>query len=309
MTLLPPDRHQILVVDDEPDVFAVTRLTLRAMRHRDRSVHLEPASSGAEAVAKMRAAPDTAVILMDVTMETPSAGLDACRAIRRELGNSMVRILLRTGQPGLAPERAAIEEHDIDGYLAKAELTSHRLYAAVRAALKAHHELMELERHRRMLRLVHECVLGMRPFDPLEASLRRILDTTGAMEPEALALLLLETREAAGGRRKIRLHRDPAGVTADPARLDRLEARLSPVAATPGAAACLPLEEGHLVRLELHRDLGHGWLYLDATTLDDSTIQALELLASHAGNALYATVAQTILRASAGSRLLDDITI
>lgn len=302
MTLPPPDRFRILVVDDEPDVFAVSRLTLRTMRYLDRGVHLEPAASGAEAVAKMREAPDTAVILMDVTMETASAGLDAVRAIRGELGNSTVRILLRTGQPGQAPERAAIEEHDIDGYLAKAELTSHRLYAAVRAALKAYHELVELDRHRRVLRQVHECVLGMRPFDPLEASLRRILDTVGLMAPRSLALLTLETLEASGGRRKVRLHRDPGGATADTSALESLEARLA--TAVPG-----PVEAGWLMRLELHRDLGHGWLFVEAAALDECTLQALALLASHAGNALYATVAQSILRARAGSRVLDDIII
>ncbi|MCG8457093.1 MAG: adenylate/guanylate cyclase domain-containing protein, partial [Holophagales bacterium] len=73
------------------------------------------------------------------------AGLEACRVIRGELGNPFVRILLRTGQPGAAPEKKVIEEHDIDGYLAKGELTSMRLYTAVRTSLKAHGELMDLE--------------------------------------------------------------------------------------------------------------------------------------------------------------------
>jgi hypothetical protein len=74
------------------------------------------------------------VILLDVVMETDTAGLDLCAAIRGELGNPLVRILLRTGQPGIAPEQHTIDTYDIDGYLAKTETSSARLYTAVGCA-------------------------------------------------------------------------------------------------------------------------------------------------------------------------------
>src|SRR5262249_59490184 len=141
----------VLIVDDEPDIHAVTRLSLRGLRYRNREVKFISASSGAEAVAIVKSRPDVAVMLLDVVMESASAGLDACRTIRDELGNRFVRILLRTGQPGAAPEKQTIDEFDIDGYLPKAELTTNRLYAAVRTALKAWEELIELERHRDLL--------------------------------------------------------------------------------------------------------------------------------------------------------------
>ena len=83
---------RVLVVDDEPDVAAVTRLSLRGMDHNGRPVELVAAASGAEGVAALRADPDIAVVLLDVVMETDTAGLDACRAIREELGNRFVRI-------------------------------------------------------------------------------------------------------------------------------------------------------------------------------------------------------------------------
>ena len=73
---------RVLVVDDEPDVVAVTRLSLRGMRHGGRPVELVPATTGAAAVAAMRADPGIAVVLLDVVMETDSAGLYACQAIR-----------------------------------------------------------------------------------------------------------------------------------------------------------------------------------------------------------------------------------
>ncbi len=122
----PPQKHRILIVDDEPDVHQITKLSLRGLR-RGRPIEFLSASSGEEAVRMMQAHPDVAVILLDVVMETNSAGLDACRAIRETLGNPFVRILLRTGFPGEAPERQTIDEFDIDAYLPKAELTSSRL--------------------------------------------------------------------------------------------------------------------------------------------------------------------------------------
>src|SRR5438552_2082364 len=122
-----PDKHRILIVDDEPDMHAITRLSLKGVRHGSRGIELGSAVSGREAVEFLREHPYTAVVLLDVVMETETAGLDACRAIREELGNHFVRILLRTGQPGVAPERKTIEEYDIDGYLPKAELSSNRL--------------------------------------------------------------------------------------------------------------------------------------------------------------------------------------
>ena len=123
----------------------------------------------------MRVIPNIAVILLDVVMETNTAGLDACRAIRQELNNPFVRILLRTGFPGEAPERETINAFDLDGYLPKAELTSTRLYSAIRTALKAWEELIELERHRELLAAIHVGVVTLHSFAPLEEALEQIL--------------------------------------------------------------------------------------------------------------------------------------
>src|SRR5262249_7285539 len=146
-----PEKYYVLVVDDEPDVLSVTHLSLRGLSYHGREVEFLAAASGQETVQIIQAHPEVAVILLDVVMETMSAGLDACRAIRTDLGNRFVRILLHTGQPGAAPERETIDEYDIDGYLPKAELTTNRLYAAVRTALKAWEDLSHLERHRHYL--------------------------------------------------------------------------------------------------------------------------------------------------------------
>ena len=117
-------KHRILVVDDEEDIHQITKISLKGLRYLGKRLEFLFATSGSEAVEVMRREADVGVVLLDVVMETNTSGLEACRAIREELGNRMVRILLRTGQPGAAPEKNVIQEYDIDGYLPKAELTA-----------------------------------------------------------------------------------------------------------------------------------------------------------------------------------------
>ncbi len=297
-----PMAPHLLIVDDEPDVHAVTRLSLRGLRYRNREVKLTSASSGAAAVQIMNAHPDVGVILLDVVMETTSAGLDACRAIREELGNRFVRILLRTGQPGAAPEKQTIDEFDIDGYLPKAELTTNRLYAAVRTALKAWEELVELERHRELLAAIHDCVVSLRSFEPVETSLGRILETAVTICPTPLAMLELQSFEKEGNPRRwfVYLSTDPDPTQARAA-ASAVAARIAQDPAARVLREAGRFGEGFLVPLVLHRELGYGWMYLETATADSIAEKALPLLAAHAANALYSSVAQRMLSAREGS--------
>jgi len=279
---------KVLVVDDEPDVAAVTRLSLRGMRHSGRPVELVVATTGAGAVAAMRADPSIAVILLDVVMETDTAGLDACRAIREELGNRYVRILLRTGQPGAAPERATIDDYDIDGYLPKAELTTNRLYAAVRTALKAFEELVDLDRHRRALLLLNETAASLHPYEPLRLMLERVLGAMVALVPTPLAVVGVELkREGAEPRRTI-VHLSTANDGPEPtgaaaAASERIQAYLDDqVEPEAGAVA-----DGYVVPFTLHEGLGSGWLFAAGVVPDALARSTLPLLAAHAANAVY----------------------
>ena len=47
-----------------------------------------------------------------------------------------MRIILRTGEPGQAPERQVIVDYDINDYKAKTELTADKLFTALTAALQ-----------------------------------------------------------------------------------------------------------------------------------------------------------------------------
>ncbi|TAN67662.1 MAG: DUF3369 domain-containing protein [Methylobacter sp.] len=132
---------KILVVDDEPDIRTLTRISLRDFIFANRSLEFIEAGSAAEAMTLLNLHPDIAVALVDVVMETKDAGLKLVDYIRGQLGNSLIRIVIRTGQPGVAPERHVIDNYDIDDYRDKTELTATRLYTTVRSALKAYRDL------------------------------------------------------------------------------------------------------------------------------------------------------------------------
>src|SRR5450830_1200366 len=139
---------RVLVVDDDPDVHAVTRLALRNLSFKGRELELFSAHSGAEGYKVLSETADIALVLLDVVMETEDAGLVLARRIREDLGNHTVRVVLRTGQPGQAPEQRVIIDYDINDYKAKTELTTQRLFTAVISALRAYESLTMLERSR-----------------------------------------------------------------------------------------------------------------------------------------------------------------
>ena len=99
---------KVLIVDDEPEVHAVTRLVLGGFRFEGIRLDFLSAHSAAEARSLLRRHPDIAVLLLDVVMESEQAGLELVRDVREELANPFVRIVLRTGQAGQAPEHEVI---------------------------------------------------------------------------------------------------------------------------------------------------------------------------------------------------------
>lgn len=142
---------KVIIADDEPEVHTVTRLVLEDFRFNDRPLKFLSAFSGEETCQLIRENPDTALLLLDVVMESEHAGLKVVKYIRDTLKNNFVRIILRTGQPGQAPERAVISTYDINDYKDKTELTSDRLYTTIMASLRAYRDLQRIERNRKGL--------------------------------------------------------------------------------------------------------------------------------------------------------------
>ncbi|MFG6448922.1 DUF3369 domain-containing protein [Roseateles sp. BYS180W] len=142
----------VLIVDDDPTVHQVTELALVGFEFAGRGLNFVNAYGGAEARTLLAQRDDIALVLLDVVMETEHAGLDLARYIREELRNQRMRIVLRTGQPGQAPEEQVIKNYDINDYKEKTELTKRKLTTVFYAALRAYRDLMIIEQSRQALR-------------------------------------------------------------------------------------------------------------------------------------------------------------
>ncbi|MBF0182992.1 MAG: DUF3369 domain-containing protein [Magnetococcales bacterium] len=142
---------KVMVIDDDNDVHSLTHMVLREFTFEGRKLEFLFGHSGQDAKRLMEEHPDTAVLLLDVVMEREEAGLEAVEYIRNTLGNRFVRIILRTGQPGRAPEQRVITSYDINDYKEKTELTSQKLMTAVTAALRAYRDLKIIDENRRGL--------------------------------------------------------------------------------------------------------------------------------------------------------------
>ncbi|MGC2855363.1 ATP-binding protein [Novispirillum sp. DQ9] len=180
---------KVLVVDDDPEIHHVTRIVLDGLTFRGRSVRLLTASSAAEARAVLADHPDVAVLFLDVVMETEDAGLALVPHLRDVLGLRSMRIILRTGQPGQAPERDVILRYDIDDYKAKTEMTAQKLLTSTVAGLRAFEALHALERSR--LGLQERVEEGHRHLEASEARFRALLEAVpeGVVVSDAAGLV------------------------------------------------------------------------------------------------------------------------
>lgn len=144
----------ILIVDDDKNVHTATKYALKDTSILDQKLHFFDAYSAAEARTFLRENADIAVILLDVVMETPNAGLDLVAFIRQDLGLDDVRIVLRTGEPNQAPEMAVIRDYDINDYKLKSEVTQKNLYACLTSALRCYEQIKTIKEGKEALNSV-----------------------------------------------------------------------------------------------------------------------------------------------------------
>jgi response regulator RpfG family c-di-GMP phosphodiesterase len=143
-----PAPWKVLLVDDEPDIHDITKLTLNRFRLDERALTFLHAYSGAEAKQILTRETDIALVFLDVVMEKEDSGLEVARWMRKDLNNQFSRIVLRTGQPGQAPEERVIVDYDINDYKEKTELDRTKLFTTTFAALRAYRDIMKVEEAR-----------------------------------------------------------------------------------------------------------------------------------------------------------------
>lgn len=149
-----PSVWRILITDDEQDVHTATTFALRNTRILGRPIEFLHAKSARETVEILKKYTDIAVIMLDVVMETPNAGLDLVAVIREELKVTDSRIILRTGQPNQAPEIEVIRDYDINDYKLKSELTQSKLYAALTTAVRSYKQIRMIEAGKKGLDMI-----------------------------------------------------------------------------------------------------------------------------------------------------------
>ncbi|BBC03601.1 signal transduction histidine kinase [Bradyrhizobium japonicum] len=161
-------KWKIAVIDDDHAVHEGTRFALSDYNLNGSTLEILSAYSAAEGRTLMRDNPDIAAVLLDVIMETDVAGLELVEFIRNEIKNETVRIILRTGQPGQAPERRVIVQYDINDYKAKTELTADKLFTSLTAALRSYQQLERMVQTRRGLEIIIDAASTLYDFKSMQ---------------------------------------------------------------------------------------------------------------------------------------------
>ncbi len=151
---IPKASWRIMIIDDDPDVHSATMFALGSLEIQNRTLTFLHAYSASEAREILAREPDIAVILLDVVMEQEDAGLNLVNYVRKNLGLIDVRIILRTGQPGYAPEIDAIRDYDINDYKTKSELTRTKLYTTVTSAIRSYEQICSISANQRGLEFI-----------------------------------------------------------------------------------------------------------------------------------------------------------
>jgi response regulator RpfG family c-di-GMP phosphodiesterase len=183
---------KVLLVDDEPDIHDITKLTLSRFRLDGRGLTFVHAYSGEEAKQVLAREKDIALVFLDVVMEREDSGLEVARWMRQDLDNQFTRIVLRTGQPGQAPEERVIVDYDINDYKEKTELDRTKLFTTTFAALRAYRDIMKVEDARRVQLTYRE---GLERVIAASAHIfqqRNLKDFASGLLQQVVALLRLE---------------------------------------------------------------------------------------------------------------------
>jgi len=144
----------VAIVDDDEQVHTITKMVLKSFSFDSRPIKFISAYSAQEGFDLFKNHHNIAICLLDVVMESDNAGLKLVKQIRNDMGNHFTRIVLRTGQPGQAPEETVIANYDINDYKEKTELTSDKLRTVIYSCLRAYRDIISLDHARKGLEQV-----------------------------------------------------------------------------------------------------------------------------------------------------------
>jgi response regulator RpfG family c-di-GMP phosphodiesterase len=282
------DILKVLIVDDEPTVHDITALVLKNFSYRGFRLQLRSAYSASEAREILAEEGPFALILLDVIMETDDAGLMLAQYVREELRDPMVRIILRTGQPGMVPQRQVMREFEIDDYKEKAELTSERFDAAVTASIRTFLGFRRLEQNRQGLMRILDAIRNIESetddenlADQILEQIESVMDRPKTSETGALLVLKdKETMRIVSGRGDYSEYQDCGLETLK----NQDTARLIKESLDEGTTTH---DSHHIMTNILTRDGGRYLAYFeDVREFGDMERYLIELYASHVNASL-----------------------
>jgi response regulator RpfG family c-di-GMP phosphodiesterase len=183
--------YRILIVDDDIEVHTVTKMILNDFTFEDRKLAFFDAYSGKEAIEILNSTNEYAVIFLDVVMETSDAGLKVVEHIRNNLFNDFTRIILRTGQPGEAPEERIIREYDINDYRLKTDLTIQRLTTSLLTALRSYRDLVKIDQTKKGLERIIRASSDLFIHNSIDEFFSSILHQLGSFYQEDFHMVCL----------------------------------------------------------------------------------------------------------------------
>jgi len=169
VTKLSHKKWRILVVDDDDSVHQVTKLVLADAEIENRSLEIVSVYSMNEAKKKLLDENNFCMAFVDVVMETDHAGLELVQWIREDLKNQAIRLVLRTGQAGSAPEAKVIKEYDINDYKEKTDFTSNKMITTVYASIRAYRDIMTIQRSLDAFKQLIEATHDLLKMDQLKS--------------------------------------------------------------------------------------------------------------------------------------------
>ncbi|SHO46717.1 HD domain-containing phosphohydrolase [Anaerocolumna xylanovorans] len=168
--------YKILISDDEPEVHNVTKMILKDFIFENHTLEFLDAYNEEETIRAFEQYSDIAVLFQDVVMEKNNTGLDIINRLRCEMKNQTTRIILRTGQPGEAPEEKIIRDYDINDYCLKTDLTVARLKTTIITALRSYRDIIRLDKYRKGLEKIIETSANLFTHNTLSDFLTSILN-------------------------------------------------------------------------------------------------------------------------------------
>ena len=166
---------KVVIVDDDPEVHHITQLSLSDFKFEGKEIEFVNLYSGSDAKQYFLENADVALVLLDVVMESDDAGLKVADYLRKELQNTYTRIVLRTGQPGSAPEHSIFQNYDIDGYIAKTNMTVNVLKQSMYIALRSYRDLQRIQNYQKGLEVVVSAITNLNQIDDVMSLSKSIL--------------------------------------------------------------------------------------------------------------------------------------